>query len=57
MEEKITAWLHQPLVIINIGLKQFADNLEQQNVEVVHVDWKPPAAGDEELIDLLDKLL
>jgi hypothetical protein len=54
---KIEALLSQPLVIINIGLSQFAISLEEQKVEVVQVDWTPPAGGDQEMIDLLDQLL
>ena len=49
--------LEQELIVINLGLPQFAENLEKQNVEVIHVDWKPPAGGDKEMIDLLDELL
>ena len=41
----------------NIGLLQFSESLEQQGVEVVHIDWIPPAGGDAEMIDLLDGLL
>ena len=41
----------------NIGLLQFSESLEQQEVEVVHIDWIPPAGGDAEMIDLLDGLL
>jgi hypothetical protein len=47
----------QPLVVINLGLDSFAENLEDQGVEVVRVDWKPPAGGDQEMIDILDQLL
>ncbi len=47
----------QPLVVINVGLKDFAKNLELQGAEVVQVDWVPPAGGDQEMIDLLEKLL
>ena len=36
---------------------KFAQNLEDQHVEVVRVDWKPPAGGDQEMIDLLGQLL
>lgn len=57
MESKIEKLLSEPLVIINVGLKQFAQNLEDQKVEVVQVDWQPPAGGDQEMIDLLDQLL
>ena len=49
--------LQEPLVVINVGLKGFADSLEQQAVEVVQVDWFPPAGGDQEMIDLLEELL
>jgi hypothetical protein len=49
--------IDQQLVVINIGLKDFAKNLELQGAEVVQVDWIPPAGGDQEMIDLLDKLL
>lgn len=49
--------IHTPLVVINLGLKMFAESLEQQQVDVVRVDWIPPAGGDKEVIDLLDQLL
>ena len=57
MEIKIDKLLSEPVVIINIGLSQFARSLEEQKVEVVQVDWTPPAGGDKEMIDLLDQLL
>ena len=40
----------------NIGLEAFAQDLRQQKVEVVHMDWSPPAGGDEDMADLLSKL-
>lgn len=57
MEGTIGRLLNEPVVVINLGLKKFADNLEVQDVEVVQVDWTPPAGGDKELIELLDRLL
>lgn len=57
MESKIIELLHEPIVVINLGLKKFAESLEEQQVEVVQVDWVPPAGGDQEMIDLLDQLL
>ncbi len=57
MEPKIEKLLNEPLVVINVGLGQFAENLEEQDVEVVQVDWVPLAGGDQEMIDLLDQLL
>ncbi len=49
--------LREPLAVVNVGLHGFADSLEEQGVEVVQVDWSPPAGGDPEMIDLLEKLL
>jgi hypothetical protein len=49
--------LNDPLIVINLGLDKFAQNLEDQKVEVVRVDWRPPAGGDQEMIALLDQLL
>jgi FdrA protein len=57
MDDLIRKLLTGPIVIINLGLKKFAESLEEQDVEVVQVDWTPPAGGDQELIDLLDKLI
>jgi hypothetical protein len=57
MESTIGRLLNEPLVVINLGLKKFAENLEEQGVEVVQVDWTPPGGGDQMLIDLLDRLL
>ena len=34
----------QPLRVINLGLDIFAEQLERDEVMVVHVDWRPPAA-------------
>lgn len=49
--------LSEPLIVVNVGLGKFARSLEEQGVEVVQVDWVPPAGGDKEMMDLLDELL
>jgi hypothetical protein len=49
--------LDEPIVVINIGIEGFAQSLSEQNVEVVHIAWSPPAGGDQEMIDILDGLL
>ena len=54
---RIDELLHEPLVVVNLGVKRFADNLEAQEVEVVQVDWVPPAGGDQEMMELLEQLL
>jgi hypothetical protein len=57
IEHKAFTLLSEPVVAINIGLDAFASSLETQGVEVVRVTWKPPAGGDQQMIDLLDQLL
>jgi FdrA protein len=57
MTTTVDKLIHKPLVVINLGLKMFADSLEEQKVDVVQVDWIPPAGGDKEVMDLLDQLL
>jgi DNA-binding TFAR19-related protein (PDSD5 family) len=57
MPTGIDELLHEPIVVINLGLKKFAESLEEQQVEVVQVDWVPPAGGDKEMVELLDQLL
>ena len=57
MEDVIRKLLTEPVAVINLGLTKFAENLELQDVEVVQVDWIPPAGGEQELMDVLDKLL
>lgn len=42
--------------VVNVGSSWFADALAAQGVDVVHVDWRPPAQGDDELRELLDSL-
>jgi hypothetical protein len=57
MSGELEVLLQTPLVVIAVGLRDFAESLKQQDVEVVQVDWTPPAGGDKEMADLLEKLL
>ena len=43
--------------IVNVGLDLLADSIHRQGREVVTVDWRIPAAGDEQIIDALERLL
>jgi FdrA protein len=45
-----------PFAAINVGLESFNDSLIGQGATVVHVDWKPPAAGNERLLEILAKM-
>ncbi len=48
LEGPISAW--------NVGLESLHDSLVGQTSEVLHVEWRPPAGGNERLAALLKKL-
>ncbi|GJQ37200.1 MAG: hypothetical protein JETCAE01_32100 [Anaerolineaceae bacterium] len=48
--------LKQPLAAINVGLESFYDSLISQGAQAVHVEWKPPASGNEKMAALLAKM-
>jgi len=48
--------LHQPLAAINVGLESFYESLTLQGAQAVHVEWRPPAGGNEKLASLLAKM-
>jgi hypothetical protein len=52
----IDALLRSPLRVINIGLPAFAHDFAARGVDVVQVDWRPPAGGKPELTAALAKL-
>ena len=45
------------IVVSTTGLKRFADDLISQGVQVVQVDWVPPARGNPRLANLLSRLM
>ncbi|KXG74263.1 hypothetical protein [Thermotalea metallivorans] len=53
---KISELFKKEIKVINIGLEDFAKDLEKQKVKVVHVAWRPPAGGNERMVLLLAKL-
>ena len=56
MTQKQVSLLKQKVKVINMGIGEFADSLVRQGVDIVHVSWSPPAAGNKEMMDLLEKL-
>ncbi|HEX6990048.1 MAG TPA: protein FdrA, partial [Bacillota bacterium] len=48
--------LNTGLVAVNAGVGDFAQALVAQQVPVVELDWRPPAAGDDRLRSLLERL-
>ncbi len=56
MDEEVQLFLGT-IVAINVGIQDFGASLEGQNIQVIYVDWSPPAGGDAEMMELLDQLL
>ena len=54
--EKITSLFSGELSVINLGLEQFARDLNGLGTPAVQVDWRPPAGGDARLAALFDRL-
>ncbi|HEX4834716.1 MAG TPA: acyl-CoA synthetase FdrA [bacterium] len=50
------ALINGPPRVVNAGLAIFGESLRAQGVPVIDVDWRPPAGGDREMMDLLERL-
>lgn len=48
--------LNEPLTAINVGLESFLESLLAQEAQAVHVDWRPPAGGNEKLMSILERM-
>ncbi|MEX0788993.1 MAG: acyl-CoA synthetase FdrA, partial [Anaerolineales bacterium] len=48
--------LTAPLQAVNIGLVSFFESLVAQGAQAIHVDWRPPAGGDQDLMEILARL-
>jgi hypothetical protein len=53
---KINALFQSELKVINVGLKEFYDNLKKEGCSALHVDWRPPARGNKKMLSVLDRL-
>jgi FdrA protein len=50
------AEINTSLSAINVGLESFAESLQIQEAQVLHVRWKPPAGGNEHLMSILERM-
>lgn len=48
--------LNQPLAAINVGLESFTESLIAQDAQAIHVDWRPPAGGDQRMMAILERM-
>lgn len=53
---RINELFKKELKVVNIGLDSFYKELKETEVDVIHVNWRPPAGGNKKMIKLLDKL-
>ncbi|MFT7584243.1 MAG: FdrA protein [Cellvibrionaceae bacterium] len=40
---------------INVGVETFYNSLQSQGAEVIQVEWRPPAGGNQKMMDILAK--
>jgi FdrA protein len=48
--------LTQPIAAINVGLESFYESLISQHAQAIHVEWRPPAGGNERMAALLARM-
>jgi hypothetical protein len=53
---RIDELLQSDVKVVNIGLREFARDLERIGTPVIHVDWSPPPVRDPKIASLLAKL-
>lgn len=53
---KINELFKSKLIVVNVGPKSFATALEEQGYDTVQVNWKPIAAGDAQMQEILKVL-
>ena len=48
--------LESKLKVINMGIQQFSDQLREEGQQVIQMAWRPPAGGNQEMLDIIDRL-
>ena len=48
--------LNKPFSAVNAGLESFYDSLIGQGASAIHMEWRPPAGGNEKLAGILARL-
>ena len=46
---KVNELFKTPLRVVNVGLESFYEELRSQEVEAIHVEWRPPAGGNKKM--------
>lgn len=53
---KLSEFFGKELIVINMGLESFSEDLKSQNVQTLQMNWRPPAGGNQRLADMLNRL-
>lgn len=53
---KINELFGKEIKVINMGLEAFSKDLKDQKVQIIQMNWKPPAGGNNKIISLLSKI-
>lgn len=56
MSQRINRLFSQEISVLNLGIKWFADNINLKKAKAVQLNWRPPAAGKMELVQILKSL-
>lgn len=56
MENQVNKLFQSQLMAANLGLEVFAQACKAQGTPCVHVEWKPAAGGNKQMMDLLSRL-
>jgi len=54
--DSIHSLFEKELVVVNLGLESFGENLRREGVRVMQTDWRPEAGGKPALLAALDRL-
>ena len=54
--DKIVELFNRELVVLNMGLKNFHENIIKAKGKSIDTDWSPPAYGDTDLLKILARL-
>lgn len=53
---KLSKLFDSQLAVVNMGLESFYEELKEQEVPVIHMDWRPKAGGNKKMASLLGRL-
>mgnify|MGYP000913362348 CR=1 FL=1 len=54
--DNIKTLFKSELKVVNVGLEGFYKSVLDQGTSAAHVEWRPPAGGNEKLLEILGKL-